>query len=202
MSEIDPEAVTVWRSDVGQDGADEQQKNSRLIWIDLEMTGLDTAQDRILEVAVVVTDNDLNEIAASPALAIQQSESILNDMDQWNTEHHNESGLLERVRSDGMSEEQAEVQILQFLHPLVSPGISPMCGNSICQDRRFLARWMPQLEKYFHYRHLDVSTLKELYKRWCPDEPAFDKKYEHLALEDVRDSIAELRFYREHFFQQ
>ena len=202
MSELDREAVTVWRSDSDSVEVTDEVKDGRLVWLDMEMTGLDTANDRILEIAVVVTDDDLQEIAASPALAIHQSENILGSMNQWNTEHHGESGLLERVRSEGITEEQAEVHILQFLHPLVNPNVSPMCGNSICQDRRFLALWMPALEKFFHYRHLDVSTLKELYKRWCPDQPAFDKEYQHLALADVRDSIAELRFYREHFLRR
>lgn len=171
-----------------------------LIWIDLEMTGLDTDGDCILEIATIVTDSSLNEIATGPELAINQDESLLAAMDGWNTTHHSNSGLLARVRASEVNEAEAERQTLEFLQKHVVVGSSPMCGNSICQDRRFLHRWMPQLERYFHYRHIDVSTLKELYRRWSVDSP-WNKDSAHRSLSDIRDSIDELKYYREHFLR-
>jgi oligoribonuclease len=168
-----------------------------LIWIDLEMTGLDPEQDLIIEIATVVTDADLNILAAGPVMAIQQPDKALAGMDEWNTRQHGQSGLVDRVRASDISAAQAEQRTLVFLQDWVAPGVSPMCGNSICQDRRFLARCMPELEKYFHYRNLDVSTLKELARRWKPAAlQGFNKKGSHLALDDIHDSIAELAHYR------
>lgn len=177
-------------------------KNDNLIWIDLEMTGLDTDQDRIIEIATVITDSALNIIAEGPVFAIFQPEEILAGMDDWNQRQHKGSGLLERVRSSEVTEAVAEKATLEFLANYVTPGKSPMCGNSICQDRRFLHRCMPQLERFFHYRNLDVSTIKELAMRWKPQAASgFKKESRHLALDDIRDSIAELRHYRETFFR-
>lgn len=168
-----------------------------LVWIDLEMTGLDPDADRIIEIATIVTDRELNEVAEGPVLAIRQPEDVLERMDAWNRTTHGGSGLLARVRASTVTEAEAEEATLGFLSRHVTPGSSPMCGNSICQDRRFLARGMPTLERFFHYRNLDVSTLKELARRWAPGVLAgFTKKSTHLALEDIRDSIAELRYYR------
>lgn len=178
------------------------QSPDNLIWIDLEMTGLDTDNDRIIEIATVITDSQLNILAEGPVLAIHQPDSILNAMDNWNTTQHGGSGLLDRVRRSTIDEAEAERQTLEFLQQWVPPQMSPMCGNSICQDRRFLHRSMPTLERYFHYRHIDVSTLKELAKRWAPEIlPSFSKQSTHLALDDIKESIAELRFYREHFLR-
>ncbi|TDY00005.1 oligoribonuclease [Thiohalophilus thiocyanatoxydans] len=178
------------------------QDNNNLIWIDLEMTGLDTFNDMIIEIATVVTDNQLNILAEGPMLAIHQSDQILARMDEWNTRQHGQSGLVERVRNSTVDEAEAETRTLEFLREYVPPGISPMCGNSICQDRRFLARCMPRLEAYFHYRNLDVSTLKELANRWAPSiSGGLNKASSHLALDDIRDSINELRYYREHLFK-
>jgi oligoribonuclease len=175
---------------------------SNLIWIDLEMTGLDTQNDRIIEIATIVTDVNLTPLAEGPVIAIHQPQQILDGMDEWNQRQHGESGLIERVRVSAHNEASAEAQTLAFLRQYVPEGASPMCGNSICQDRRFLARSMPQLEAYFHYRNLDVSTLKELAKRWTPLlMDGFTKAGKHLALEDIRDSIAELKFYRDHFLR-
>lgn len=172
-----------------------------LIWIDLEMTGLDTTQDRIIEVATIVTDSQLQVLAEGPVLAVHQSDAVLAGMDQWNTRTHGNSGLTARVRASQVDEATAEAQTLDFLRRWVPAGVSPMCGNSICQDRRFLARLMPQLEAYFHYRNLDVSTLKELARRWYPTVSAgLRKQSSHQALEDIRDSIEELRYYRQHLF--
>ncbi|MEN8175517.1 MAG: oligoribonuclease, partial [Pseudomonadota bacterium] len=169
-----------------------------LIWIDLEMTGLDSRSDVIIEIATVVTDRHLEVVSEGPVLAIHQSDDVLKGMDEWNTRTHGESGLIERVRASRVSVRDAELRTLEFLSPLVPKNASPMCGNSICQDRRFLARLMPELEAYFHYRNLDVSSLKELARRWAPQVASgFSKKSRHLALEDVYDSIAELRYYRE-----
>ena len=171
---------------------------SNLIWIDLEMTGLDTFNDRIIEIATSVTDKDLNILAEGPVFAIYQPEAVLAGMDEWNQTQHGGSGLLQRVKDSSISEAEAEAQTLAFLAQYVPAGASPMCGNRICQDRRFLARCMPSLERFFHYRNLDVSTLKELAKRWKPEVLAgFTKNSSHLAMDDVRDSIAELQFYRE-----
>lgn len=173
-----------------------------LIWIDLEMTGLDTDRDHIIEIATIVTDSDLNTIAAGPVIAVHQSDSVLAGMDEWNTRQHGQSGLTQRVRESRFDLAAAEQATLEFLQKHVPAGKSPICGNSICQDRRFLAREMPALEAYFHYRNLDVSTLKELMKRWRPDlASGFKKDATHLALDDIRESIAELKFYREHFLR-
>ncbi|MDO5506303.1 MAG: oligoribonuclease [Pseudoxanthomonas suwonensis] len=173
--------------------------DNRLIWIDLEMTGLDTLHDSILEIATVITDADLNVLAEGPALAIAHPLSVLEGMDDWNRNQHGNSGLWDRVLSEGVSMEQAELRTLAFLQEWTAPNTSPMCGNSICQDRRFLARQMPQLERHFHYRHVDVSTVKELARRWAPHVLAgIGKEAAHTALSDVRDSIDELRHYRRH----
>ena len=172
-----------------------------LIWIDLEMTGLRPDHDSILEIATVVTDRDLNVIADGPELAVHQHEAVLAGMDEWNQTHHGASGLLARVRASEVDAAAAERQTLAFLAQHVAAGASPMCGNSICQDRRFLARWMPELERFFHYRNLDVSTLKELAARWYPQlAGGFSKRSAHLARADIHESIAELRHYREHLF--
>jgi oligoribonuclease len=169
-----------------------------LIWIDLEMTGLDTFTDKIIEIATIVTDADLNILVEGPVIAIRQSDAVLEGMDDWNKEQHGKSGLIERVRASTFTEADAERETLAFLARHVPRNVSPMCGNSICQDRRFLARCMPELERYFHYRNLDVSTLKELARRWAPAVSAgFNKNPVHLALDDVKDSIRELQFYRE-----
>jgi len=173
----------------------------QLIWIDLEMTGLRPDRDSIIEIATVVTDRDLNVVAEGPVLAIHQSEAVLATMDDWNQRQHGGSGLLARVRASQVDAATAEQLTLAFLAAHVPAGASPMCGNSICQDRRFLARWMPALEAHFHYRNLDVSTLKELAARWYPQLGAqFSKRATHLALADIQESIAELRFYRERLF--
>jgi oligoribonuclease len=176
--------------------------DTHLIWIDLEMTGLDTQNDHIIEIATVVTDADLNVLAEGPVIAIHQDDEILAGMDEWNTNQHGRSGLIARVRASTFTESQAELATLRFLEQWVPKGASPMCGNSICQDRRFLARWMPRLEAHFHYRNLDVSTVKELARRWAPPlAEGFSKESRHLALDDIRDSIAELRYYRETFLR-
>ena len=168
-----------------------------LIWIDLEMTGLDPQRDQIIEIATLVTDTHLQILAEGPVLAIHQPEHVLAAMDEWNREHHGPSGLLERVRASGEDERSAERQTLAFLATWCKAGASPLCGNSICQDRRFLARWMPQLEAFFHYRNLDVSTLKILAQRWAPQvAEAVKKEGAHLALSDIKESIAELSHYR------
>ncbi len=177
--------------------------SGNLIWIDLEMTGLDTTSDTILEIATIITDCDLNELAEGPVLAIRQSKETLDSMDDWNTRQHAKSGLTERVLASKVSLAEAERATIEFLEKWVGTGLSPMCGNSICQDRRFLAREMPELEGYFHYRHLDVSTLKVVAQRWAPDVAAgFTKDSAHLALSDIRDSIAELTWYRDNLLDQ
>lgn len=173
-----------------------------LVWIDLEMTGLDPDSDRIIEIATIVTDAQLNILAEGPVFAIHQSEAVLGRMDEWNQKQHGGSGLLERVRQSRMDEAEAQAQTIAFLEQYVDPRQSPMCGNSICQDRRFLVRTMPTLEAFFHYRNLDVSTLKELARRWRPEVLAsLSKQGSHLALDDIRDSINELRHYREHMLR-
>lgn len=176
-------------------------KNSQnLIWIDLEMTGLSPERDCIIEIATIVTDAHLTILAEGPVFAIHQEESLLAGMDDWNTKQHNQSGLVKRVRESSVTESEAESLTIAFLQQYVDRGQSPMCGNSICQDRRFLSRHMPTLEAFFHYRHVDVSTLKELAARWRPKLLAgIAKKSKHLALEDIKDSIAELAYYRQHF---
>lgn len=175
-------------------------KKDNLIWIDLEMTGLSPDRDFILEIATVVTDTNLEVVAQGPVIAIHQPDTILAAMDDWCTKQHTQSGLVERVRASQYTAEQAQAETIEFLMIHVPPGKSPMCGNSICQDRRFLYRWMPKLEQYFHYRHLDVSTLKILVQRWAPSVyNGVKKEVRHLALADVYDSIAELKHYRQHF---
>ncbi len=176
--------------------------DNNLIWIDLEMTGLDPQRDQIIEIATVVTDPHLAVLAQGPVIAIHQPEEVIAEMDEWNTRHHGASGLIGRVRSSSSSAAEAERETLEFLRAWVPPGRSPMCGNSICQDRRFLARLMPELEVFFHYRNLDVSTLKELARLWKPDlVGGFAKKGAHLALDDILESIDELKYYREHFIR-
>jgi oligoribonuclease len=173
-----------------------------LVWVDLEMTGLEPDLDRIIEVAVVVTDMHLNIIAEGPVFAIHQSDETMDKMDAWNKGTHGRSGLIERVRTSTVSEEQAEAALIAFLKQFVPPKVSPMCGNSICQDRRFLARWMPAFEEYFLYRNLDVSTLKELCRRWKPElVSGFKKHQKHTALADILESVEELKYYREHFIK-
>lgn len=173
-----------------------------LVWIDLEMTGLDPEKERIIEIATIVTDSDLNTMEEGPVLAVHQSDSLLNSMDDWCTRTHGESGLTQRVRDSQVSELDAEQQTLEFLQRYLEPGQSPLCGNSIGQDRRFLVKYMPELEAFFHYRNLDVSTVKELARRWRPQVlDGVKKKGSHLALDDIRDSIDELRHYRDHFFR-
>jgi len=178
------------------------QNQNYLVWIDLEMTGLNPDTDRIIEAAIVITDGDLNTIAEAPVLAVHQSDAVLDAMDNWNKNTHGKSGLIERVKASTLTEADVEAQMIAFMKEYVPTRISPMCGNSICQDRRFLARWMPKFEDYFHYRNLDVSTLKELAKRWKPDMAKGVKKHgKHEALADIYESIEELKHYREHFIK-
>ncbi|MCZ2723075.1 oligoribonuclease [Marinomonas sp. 15G1-11] len=173
-----------------------------LIWIDLEMTGLDPEANTIIEIATIVTDKDLNVLAEGPSLAIYQSKATMDAMDEWCTQHHGDSGLTERVLSSVISMEEAQRQTIDFLSNYVPEGVSPICGNSVGQDRRFLWKYMPELEAYFHYRYLDVSTIKELARRWQPELlDAFKKKGAHLAMDDIKESIEELRYYRETFFK-
>lgn len=175
---------------------------TRLIWIDLEMTGLVPEEHRIIEIATVVTDAELNVLAEGPVIAVHQPEHELDKMDEWNITQHGRSGLTKRVRESAIGEAEAARLTVEFLSEWVPARASPMCGNSICQDRRFLARWMPAVEKHFHYRNLDVSTVKELCNRWAPQiAKGFSKESRHLALDDIHDSIAELRYYREHFLR-
>jgi oligoribonuclease len=174
-----------------------------LVWLDMEMTGLDPDNDRIIEVAVVVTDSNLNILAEGPVFAIHQSDEMLDGMDAWNKGTHGRSGLIDRVKASTVTEADAEAALIAFLKQFVPSGKSPMCGNSICQDRRFMARGMPKLEAFFHYRNLDVSTLKELCKRWKPElASGFKKHQKHTALADIIESIEELRYYREHFIKE
>jgi oligoribonuclease len=173
-----------------------------LIWIDLEMTGLDPEQDHIIEIATIVTNKDLEILAEGPVIAIHQSDEVLDGMDEWCTTQHGKSGLTQRVKDSIADEREAELKTIEFLQEYVPANASPMCGNSICQDRRFMARYMPELEAYFHYRHIDVSTLKELAKRWNPEVAhGFHKESSHLALDDIRDSIDELRHYHAQFLK-
>ena len=176
--------------------------NDNLIWLDMEMSGLSPENDRILELAVVVTDAELNVIAESPVLVLHQTDAVLDSMDAWNKGTHGRSGLIEKVKASTLDEQTATEQMLAFLKQHVPAGKSPMCGNSICQDRRFMARYMPDLEKYFHYRNLDVSTFKELARRWKPEiYSGFKKASRHEALADIYESIDELKYYREHFIK-
>ncbi|PJD93761.1 MAG: oligoribonuclease [Legionella sp.] len=178
------------------------KSNQNLIWIDLEMTGLDPKKDRIIELATVVTDSNLTILAEGPVFAIHQSDERLNGMDAWNTRQHNQSGLVERVKASIIDEATAEQQTIHFLSQWLDAGKSPICGNSVCQDKRFLCEYMPNLSDFFHYRQLDVSTLKELMMRWQPQlASGIQKQSKHLALDDIKDSIAELRYYRQHFIK-
>ena len=178
------------------------QDQNNLLWIDMEMTGLNPDGDRIIEIAIIVTNSQLETVAEAPVLVVHQSDEILDGMDAWNKGTHGRSGLIERIKASTLSEAQVEEQMLAFLSQHVPARTSPMCGNSICQDRRFLARWMPKLEAYFHYRNLDVSTLKELVKRWKPElAKGLTKHGKHEALADIQESIEELKYYREHFLR-
>lgn len=173
-----------------------------LIWVDMEMTGLDPDKDAIIEIAVIVTDPELHVLAEGPVLAIHQPDAVLDGMDAWNKGTHGRSGLIDRVKASTVTEAAAEEVMMDFLRPYVPKGKSPMCGNTICQDRRFMAKGMPRLEAYFHYRNLDVSTIKELCRRWKPEiATGFKKQQRHTALEDIRESIEELRYYRQHFIR-
>lgn len=175
-------------------------KQNNLVWIDLEMTGLKPETDRIIEIATIVTDSELKVLAEGPVLAIKQSDAALEAMDEWNQTHHGRSGLIDRVKASTVDEAEATRQTLAFLADYSEPNASPLCGNSICQDRRFMANYMPELEAFFHYRNLDVSTLKELARRWKPEiMGGISKKATHQALDDIRESIEELRYYREYF---
>ena len=174
---------------------------NNLIWIDLEMTGLEPITDVIIEIATIVTDKDLNVLAEGPVIAIHQSDILLNCMDAWCTKTHTESGLVARVKESVINDRQAEAETLAFLKNYVPAGKSPMCGNSIGQDRRFIYKYMPTLGDFFHYRNIDVSTIKELAKRWRPDLAPYPKKGTHLAMDDIRESIGELAYYREHFLR-
>ena len=179
------------------------QSENHLIWIDLEMTGLDPKTDSIIEIATVVTDSELNTVAEGPVIAIQTPQEKLDAMDEWNQQHHGSSGLIKRIQESQVSMAEAEQQTIEFLQQYVPKGKSPMCGNSICQDRRFLVEEMPALEAYFHYRNLDVSTLKELARRWAPEVySGHQKKGAHLALDDIYESIDELKYYRQHLFAE
>jgi oligoribonuclease len=173
-----------------------------LVWIDMEMTGLDPDNDRVIEIAAIVTDADLNILAEGPVFVIHQTDEVLDKMDAWNKGTHGRSGLIDKVRASTFTEEEASTQMMGFLRQYVPAGKSPMCGNSICQDRRFMARHMPQLEQFFHYRNVDVSTIKELCRRWRPELISGFKKHQmHTALADILESVEELRYYREHFIK-
>jgi oligoribonuclease len=181
---------------------DAVQNDTRLVWIDMEMSGLNPDTDRVLEVALVVTDKDLNLLEEGPVLVVHQSDAVLDGMDNWNKSTHAKSGLVEKVKASTLSESDVETRMVEFMKRYVGERKSPMCGNSICQDRRFLARHLPKLEAYFHYRNLDVSTLKELAARWRPElKDGFKKANKHTALADIMESIEELRYYREHFIR-
>lgn len=180
----------------------ERPNEFNLVWIDMEMTGLDPDNDRVIEIAAIVTDPNLNLLAEGPVFTIHQPDAVLDGMDAWNKGTHGRSGLIDRVKASAVNEAQAEAEMIEFLRKYVPSGKSPMCGNSICQDRRFMARNMPKLEAFFHYRNLDVSTLKELCRRWKPELIAGFKKHQlHTALADIRESVAELQYYREHFIK-
>lgn len=178
------------------------QDPNALVWIDMEMTGLNSDTDKIIEIATIITNSNLDVLAQGPVLAVHQTDSVLSGMDEWNTRTHGGSGLTQRVRESTLNEAEAERLTLDFIQQYVPKNKSPLCGNSICQDRRFMARGMPQLESYLHYRNLDVSSIKELVRRWKPEIcNGFEKKNTHKALDDILESIAELKYYREHFFK-
>ena len=180
----------------------DKKSDKNLIWIDLEMTGLDVDRERIIEMAIIVTDPELNTLAESPVITVHQSDELLDAMDEWNTKQHGGSGLVDRVKASNTTEAEAEQSMTDFLSAYIPAGVSPMCGNSVHQDRKFLHRYMPKLEAYFHYRNLDVSTLKELARRWRPDVlETLKKQGSHLALDDIRDSIDELKHYRDNFLR-
>lgn len=180
----------------------ERPNEFNLVWIDMEMTGLDPDKDRVIEVAAIVTDPQLNVLAEGPVFVIHQADEVLDGMDAWNKGTHGRSGLIDRVKASTVTEAQAEQEMIDFLRKYVPEGKSPMCGNSICQDRRFMARYMPKLEAFFHYRNVDVSTLKELCRRWKPELISGFKKHQlHTALADIRESVEELKYYREHFIK-
>lgn len=175
-------------------------KKLNLVWIDLEMTGLVPNTDRIIEIATLITDANLNILAEGPALAVKQSDELMDGMDDWNQRHHSSTGLIEKVKNSAINEQEAERQTIEFLAQYSDKGASPMCGNSICQDRRFLANYMPELEEFFHYRNLDVSSVKELARRWKPEIlDGLVKKSTHAAMDDIKDSVIELDYYRKHF---
>ncbi len=178
------------------------QDQNNLVWLDMEMTGLNPDTDKIIEAAMIITDKDLNILAQSPVYVIHQSDEILGGMDEWNTNTHTRTGLIDRVKASTFNEEQVEKELLEFMRQWVPERTAPMCGNTIHQDRRFMARWMPQLEQYFHYRNVDVSTLKELARRWKPEVvKGVVKKGAHQALDDIQESIEEMKYYREHFIK-
>jgi oligoribonuclease len=182
-------------------GMSTTRKNDRLVWVDMEMSGLQPETDRILEIAMIVTDGDLNIVAEGPVLVLHQQDAILNGMDAWNKGTHGKSGLIDKVKASTLTESEAEAQCIAFLKQHVKAGISPMCGNTIHQDRRFMNRYLPKLEAYFHYRNIDVSTVKELCKRWHPEiAKGFSKQQAHTALADIIESVEELRYYREKVF--
>jgi oligoribonuclease len=182
-------------------GANMSEATERLVWIDLEMTGLDVKKESIIEIATVVTDGELNILAQGPNLAITVSETLLEGMDEWNTSHHTSSGLVDRVRNQGVSVEDAELQTLEFLKKWVPEGKAPLCGNSVWNDKKFMEKEMPTLVEHLHYRMIDVSTVKELARRWYPDVGRYEKKGAHLALDDILESIEELNYFRNHIFR-
>ncbi|MBV19338.1 MAG: oligoribonuclease [Euryarchaeota archaeon] len=176
-------------------------RGDRLVWIDLEMTGLDIVNDQIIEIATLVTDGELNLIAEGPNLAVHVSDEAIAGMDEWNTTHHHRSGLVDRIRAEGVSVAEAQAQTLSFLHEHVEPNTAPLCGNSVWNDKRFLEKEMPEIVDFLHYRMIDVSTVKELARRWHPGVPRYQKKGAHLALDDIRESVEELRYFRERVFR-
>ena len=179
-----------------------EMKEKNLVWIDLEMTGLDPMRDKILEIATLVTDSNLNILKEAPTFFISQAQSIIDTMDEWNSKHHSDSGLLDLIRTKGVNEEYAESKVIEAISPYINPGVSPLCGNSIWQDRRFLERYMPNLNKVFHYRNVDVSSVKELVRRWSPEiAMKLKKNGAHRALEDIKESITELKYYRDNCFK-